>query len=40
MKLEISVKEVKDLINEIQKPDQLFEMMRIDLRKEVGEYLS
>jgi putative transposase len=41
MKLEISVPEVVGIFNEIQQaPEKLFEMMRLDIRKIAGEYLS
>jgi len=41
MKLEISVPEVVEIFNEIQQaPEKLFEMMRLDIRKIAGEYLS
>jgi putative transposase len=41
MKLEVSVPEVVELFNEIQQaPEKLFEMMRLDIRKIAGEYLS
>jgi len=40
MKLELSVSEWKELNHQISNPNKLFEMMRIDIRKEVGSYLS
>jgi putative transposase len=41
MKVEITVPEVVEIFNEIQKkPEALFEMIRLDLQKTVGEYLS
>ncbi len=41
MKIEISVPEVMNMIKEIQtKPEQIFEMIRVDIRKNVGAYLS
>jgi putative transposase len=41
MKMDISVAEVMELINEIrQKPDSLFEMIRADVKENVGQYLS
>lgn len=41
MKVEITVPEVIEIFNEIQKkPETLFEMIRMDLRQTVGEYLS
>ena len=41
MKMDISVAEVMELINEIrQKPDCLFEMIRADVKENVGQYLS
>lgn len=41
MKMEITVAEVFDLINEIkQQPDSLFEMIRTNVQETVGQYLS
>lgn len=41
MKLEISVTEAKEMINEIrQQPESLFEMVRADVKVVVGKYLS
>ena len=41
MKVEISVPEVVNIFKEIQQqPEKLFEMIRVDLRHSVGEYLS
>lgn len=41
MKVEISVPEVKEIFNEIQRqPQKLFEMIRFDIQETVGEYLS
>lgn len=41
MKVEISVPEVMNMIKEIQtKPEQIFEMIRVDVRKNVGAYIS
>jgi len=41
MKLEISVPEVVDLFKEIQEqPEQLFNMIRTDIRETIGQYLS
>ena len=41
MKMEITVTEALELINEIRKqPDNLFEMIRTDVRQSVGHYLS
>jgi len=41
MKLEITVPEVKEIFKAIEKrPEQLFEMIRLDIRETVGEYLS
>jgi len=41
MKVEITVPEVIEIFNEIQKkPEALFEMIRLDLQQTVGEYLS
>ncbi len=39
MKLEMTVSEVTEIYKEIQKqPDQLFEMIRTDIRETVGQY--
>ena len=41
MKMEITVTEVRELINEIrQKPESLFEMIRANVQETVGEYLT
>ena len=41
MKFEISVPEAVDLFKEIQKqPKELFEMIRVDVKETVGQYLS
>jgi putative transposase len=41
MKIEISVPEVVCVFKEIQtQPEKLFEMIRLDVRKVVGKYLS
>jgi putative transposase len=41
MKLEITVAEVKEIFKEIQEqPEHLFEMMRLDIQKTVGQYLT
>ncbi|MDP6180162.1 MAG: transposase, partial [Desulfatiglandales bacterium] len=41
MKVEISVPEVVSFFKEIQEqPDKIFEMIRVDIRQSVGEYLS
>jgi putative transposase len=41
MKMEITVPEVIDLINEIrQEPENLFEMIRSNVQETVGQYLS
>jgi len=41
MKLEISVPEVVDIFKEIQEqPEQLYEMIRADIRETIGQYLS
>ncbi len=41
MRLEITVPEVQDLIKEIQqRPEDLFEMIRVNVKESVGEYLS
>jgi len=41
MKLEISVPEVVEIFKEIQEqPERLFKMVRVDIRENVGQYLS
>ena len=41
MKVEISVPEVVEILKEIQEqPERLFEMIRVDIRENVGQYLS
>ena len=41
MKLEISVPEVGDIFKEIQEqPEQLYEMIRADIKETIGQYLS
>lgn len=41
MKLEMTVPEVRELINEIrQEPGSLFDMIRVNVRESVGQYLS
>lgn len=41
MKVEISVPEVVNIFKEIQEqPDKIFEMIRVDIRQSVGQYLS
>ena len=41
MKLEISVPEVIDIFKEIQEqPEQLYEMIRADIKETIGQYLS
>ena len=41
MKLEVSVTEAVELINQIrQQPESLFEMIRSDVKQSVGRYLS
>jgi len=41
MKIEVSVPEVVNLFKEIQgQPEKLFEMIRVEIRENVGEYLS
>jgi len=41
MKVEISVPEVVGIINEIQKqPEKIFEMIRVNIKESVGQYLS
>jgi len=41
MKVEINLPEVVSLFKEIQKkPEKIFEMIRMDIREAVGQYLS
>jgi len=41
MKVEISVPEVVEIFKEIQEqPERIFEMIRVEIRENVGEYLS
>jgi len=41
MKVEISVSKVVEIFKEIQEqPERLFEMIRVDIRENVGQYLS
>ena len=41
MKVEVSVPEVVNIFKELQEgPEKLFEMIRVDMRETVGEYLS
>ena len=41
MKLEITVAEVADIFKEIQEqPEKLFEMIRLDIKETVGQYLT
>lgn len=41
MKLEISVPEVIEIVKEIKdQPEQLYEMIRTDIRQTIGQYLS
>jgi hypothetical protein len=41
MKLEVTVSEIADIFKEIQeRPGQLFEMIRLDIREVVGKYLT
>ena len=41
MNLEISLAEMKEILNEIKKkPEGIFKMMREDIKESVGEYLS
>jgi putative transposase len=41
MKLDMAVAEVAEIFKEIQKqPEQLFEMIRVDIRETVGQYLT
>ena len=41
MKLEVSVPELVEVFKEIQKqPEQIFEMIRMDVREIVGDYMT
>ena len=41
MKLEVSVPELVEVFKEIQKqPEQIFEMIRLDVREIVGDYMT
>ena len=41
MKVEISVPEVFSIFKEIQQqPEKLYEMIRVDIKKNVGQYLT
>jgi len=41
MKLEVTVAEIGEIIKSIQKePEQLFEMIRTDIKESVGRYLT
>ena len=41
MKLEVTVAEIADIFKVIQeRPEQLFEMIRLDIRDTVGKYLT
>jgi len=41
MKLEVTVSEIADIFKEIQeRPGQLFEMIRLDIKEVVGKYLT
>jgi putative transposase len=41
MKLEVTVSEIADIFKEIQEqPGRLFEMIRLDIREVVGNYLT
>lgn len=41
MKLEVTVSEIADIFKEIQeRPGQLFEMIRLDIKETVGKYLT
>jgi len=41
VKIELSLTEVKDIYNSIQEhPDKLFEILRVDIKESVGQYLS
>jgi len=40
MKLDVTVSEFKELFKNLQSPDELFELLRVDLRDQVGDYLS
>jgi len=40
MRLEITVAEFKELFKCLGSPDELFEMLRVDLREHVGRYFT
>ncbi len=40
MQLEVSVTEFKELFNQLQSPDGLFSLLRLDVREQIGGYLS
>ena len=41
MKLEVTVSEIADIFKEIQeRPGQLFDMIRLDIKEVVGKYLT
>lgn len=40
MQLEVSVTEFKELFNQLQSPDELFSLLRLDVREQIGGYLS
>jgi len=41
MKLEVTVSEIAEIYQEIQeRPEQLFEMIRLDIREVVGKYMT
>ena len=40
MKFELTVTEIKEIFNSLQSPDELLELLRVDLREQVGIYLS
>ena len=40
MRMEITVAEFKELFKGLGSPDELFEMLRVGIRKQVGRYFS
>ena len=39
MRLEVSVRDFKELFNQIQSPDGWFSLLRMDVREQIGDYL-
>ena len=40
MRMEITVAEFKELFKGLGSPDELFEMLRVDIREQVGRYFT